>query len=121
ARRAVAELLNSGAPPEPPAPPPTPANTYQWPQIPFVPSRTVHILYSGMRPPQEPVINHAGTVFSAYAHTLVTLLCRGWEGNRWHVGIPSGPSADPRFDFLLVLSQEETTTTCLGLLRSAIE
>jgi hypothetical protein len=35
-------------------------------QIPFVPSRTVHILHSGMQSAQEPVINFTGTVFSAY-------------------------------------------------------
>jgi hypothetical protein len=44
-REAIVELLSRGEQPEPPGPPPTPANTYQWPWIPFVPSRTVHILH----------------------------------------------------------------------------
>jgi hypothetical protein len=59
----------------------------RWPQIPFVPSRTVHILHSGMLPPQEPVINYAGAVFSAYGFTLEDIIVRAWEGNRWHVDI----------------------------------
>src|SRR6266542_1270965 len=69
-REAIVALHLGGDQPEPPAPPSTPANTYQWPQIPFVPSRTVHILYSGMRSPQSPVINRAGNVFTAYGFTL---------------------------------------------------
>lgn len=120
-REAIVELLSGGEQPEPPGPPPTPANTYQWPQIPFVPSRTVHILYSGMRWPQSPVINHAGTVFSAYGFTLEEIIVCAWEGSRWHVDITRGLSDDARFDFLMVLPQQETTATCLGLLQSAIE
>jgi uncharacterized protein (TIGR03435 family) len=120
-RAAIVELLSRGEQPEPPGPPSTPANTYQWPQIPFVPSRTVHILYSGMRSPQPPVINHAGTVFSAYGFTLEDIIVCAWEGSRWHVDITIGLSDDTRFDFLMVLPQQETTATCLGLLQSAIE
>ncbi len=120
-REALVKLLSSGEQPEPPGPPPTPANTYQWPQIPFIPSRTVHILYSGMRSPQPPVINHAGTVFSAYGFRLEDIIVRAWEGSRWHVDITRGLSNDTRFDFLLVLPEQETTATCLGLLQSAIE
>ena len=120
-REAIVNLLSSGEQPELPGPPPPPANTYQWPQIPFVPSRTVHILYSGMRPPQPPVINHAETVFSAYGFTLEDIIVRAWEGNRWHVDITPGRSDDTRFDFLMVLPQQETTATCLGFLQSAIE
>ena len=120
-REAIVELLSRGEQPEPPGPPPTPANTYQWPQIPFVPSRTVHILYSGMRSPQQPAINHAGTVFSAYGFTLEDIIVRAWEGNRWHVDITPGLCDDARFDFLMVLPQQETRATCLGLLQSAIE
>ena len=120
-REAIGELLGSGEQPEPPGPPSTPANTYQWPQIPFVPSRSVHILYSGMRSPQPPVINHPGNVFSAYGFTLRAIIVRAWEGNRWHVDIAPELSDDTRYDFLMVLPQEETTATCLGLLQSAIE
>ena len=120
-REAIVELLSRGEQPEPPGPPPTPANTYQWPRIPFVPSRTVHILHSGMRSPQEPVINHAGAVFSAYGFTLEDIIVRAWEGSRWHVDITPGLRDDARFDFLMVLPQEETQATCLGLLQSAIE
>ena len=120
-REAIVELLSRGEQPEPPGPPPTPANTYQWPRIPFVPSRTVHILHSGMRSPQEPAINHAGAVFSAYGFTLEDIIVRAWEGSRWHVDITPGLRDDARFDFLMVLPQEETLATCLGLLQSAIE
>jgi uncharacterized protein (TIGR03435 family) len=120
-REAIVELRSSGEQPEAPGPPPTPASTYRWPQIPFVPSRTVHILYSGMRSPEPPVINHPGPVFSAYGFTLEDIVVRAWEGSRWHVDITPGLSDDTRFDFLMVLPQEETTATCLGLLQSAIE
>jgi uncharacterized protein (TIGR03435 family) len=120
-REAIVKLLSNGEQPEPPGPPLTPANTYQWPQIPFVPSRTVHILYSGMRSPQPPAINHAGSVFSAYGFTLEDIIVRAWDGSRWHVDITHGLSDDMRFDFLMVLPQQETTATCLGLLQSAIE
>jgi uncharacterized protein (TIGR03435 family) len=120
-REAIVELLSHGAPPEPPGPPPTPANTYQWPWIPFVPSRTVHILHSGMRSPEEPVINHAGPVFSAYGFTLENIIVRAWEGSRWHVDITPELRDDARFDFLMVLPEQESQATCFGLLQSAIE
>jgi uncharacterized protein (TIGR03435 family) len=117
----VREAINRGEQPEVAGPPPTPANTYQWPQIPFAPSRTVHILYSGSQPPQEPVVNHAGNVFSAYGFTLKDIIVRAWEGNRWHIDIPPALRDDARFDFLLVLPQPETVATYLGLLQAAIE
>jgi uncharacterized protein (TIGR03435 family) len=120
-REAIVESPSRGEQPELPGPPPTPANTYQWPQIPFVPSRTVHILYSGMRSPQQPAINYAGTVFSAYGFTLEDIIVRAWEGNRWHVDITPGLRDDGRFDFLMVLPQQEAVATCLGLLQSEIE
>jgi uncharacterized protein (TIGR03435 family) len=120
-REGIVELLSRGEQPESPSPPPTPANTYQWPQIPFVPSRTVHILYSGMRWPEQPVINHAGPVFSAYGFTLEDIIVRAWEGNRWHVDITPDLRDAARFDFLMVLPQQETWATCLGLIQSAIE
>jgi uncharacterized protein (TIGR03435 family) len=120
-REAIVELLSRGEQPETPGPPSTPANTYQWPRIPFVPSRTVHILHSGMRWPQQPAINHAGTVFSAYGFTLEDIIVRAWEGNGWHVDITPGLRDGARFDFLMVLPQQEAVATCLGLLQSAIE
>jgi uncharacterized protein (TIGR03435 family) len=120
-REAIVGARGRGEQPEPPSPPPSPANTYQWPQIPFAPSRTVHVLHSGMRSPQPPAINHAGPVFSAYGFTLEDIIVRAWEGNRWHVDITPGLSDDTRFDFLMVLPQQETTASCLGLLQSAIE
>src|SRR5947209_4719852 len=120
-REAIVELLRRGEQPEPPGPPPTPANTYQWPRIPFVPSRTVHILHSGMRSPQQPVINYTGTDFSAYGFTLEDIIVRAWDGNRWHVDITAGLRDDARFDFLMVLPQQEAVATCLGLLQSVIE
>jgi uncharacterized protein (TIGR03435 family) len=119
-REAIVEL-RSGEQPEPPGPPPAPANTYQWPQIPFVPSRTVHILHSGMRSPQEPVINHAGAAFTACGFTLEDIIVRAWEGNRWHVDITPGLRDDARYDFLMVLPKLEAKATCVGLLQSEIE
>jgi uncharacterized protein (TIGR03435 family) len=119
-REAIITLLGSGEQPELPGPPSTPGNTYQWPHIPFVPSRTVHILYSGMRSPGPPVINHPGAVFSAYGFRLEDIIVRAWDGNRWHLDMTPGLRDDTRFDFLMVLPQEETTATCLGLLQSAV-
>jgi uncharacterized protein (TIGR03435 family) len=86
-----------------------------------VPSRTVHILHSRMRSPQGPVINHAGPVFSACGFTLEDIIVRAWEGSRWHVDITPGLREDARFDFLMVLPQQETRAACFGLLQSAIE
>ena len=120
-REAIVELLSRSEQPQAPGPPPTPANTYRWPQIPFVPSRAVHILYSGMRSTEPPVINHPGPVFSAYGFTLENIIIYAWGGNRWHVEMTRGLSDDTRFDFLMVLPQEEPTASCLRLLRSAIE
>jgi uncharacterized protein (TIGR03435 family) len=120
-RDAIVELMSRGEQPEPPGPPPRPANTYQWPRIPFVPSRTVHILHSGMRWPQPPVVNHPGNVFSAYGFTLEDIIVRAWNGNRWHVDMPPDLRDDVRFDFLMVLPQPEATATCHGLLQTAIE
>ena len=120
-RQTIVEWLGRTEQPEPPGPPMAPANTYRWPQIAFVPSRAVHILYSGMRSPGQPVVNHAGPVFSAYGFTLKDIIVRAWEGNRWHLDITPGLGDDTRFDFLMVLPQEETTATCLGLLKAAVE
>ena len=120
-RAAIDRLLSGGIQPEPPGPPASPANTYQWPVIPFVPSRTVHILYSRMPSPQQPVVNHARNAFSAHGFTLEDAIVRAWEGNRWHVDIAPELSDGTRFDFLMMLPQEESTATCLEILRTAIE
>jgi uncharacterized protein (TIGR03435 family) len=117
----IVELRGSDEQPETPSPPGIPANTYRWPRIPFVPSRTVHILYSGMRWPEQPAINHAGTVFSAYGFTLEDIIVRAWQGNRWHVDIPPGLHDDARYDFLMELPRAESSIACFDLLRSAIE
>jgi uncharacterized protein (TIGR03435 family) len=119
-REAIREFRREEEP-EPPGPPPTPANTYPWPRIPFVPSRTVHILYSGMQWPTQPVINFPGTAFCAYGFTLQEMIVRAWQGSPWHVDITPGLETGVRFDFLMALPQEETWDTCLGLLQSAIE
>jgi uncharacterized protein (TIGR03435 family) len=119
-REAIVEVLTDEQP-EPPGPPGHPANTYKWPWIPFVPSRTVHILHSGAQWPTPPVINFTGTHFSAFGFTLEDIIVRAWEGNRWHIDITPGLSTDARFDFLMVLPQKETSATCFGSLQSAIE
>jgi uncharacterized protein (TIGR03435 family) len=120
-RDAIVETRSRGELAAPPGPLSTPANTYRWPRIPFAPSRTVHILRSELQLPQEPVINHADTTFSAYGFTLEEIIVRAWEGSRWHVDIPPDLHDETRFDFLMVLPEPETQATCLGLLRSAIE
>jgi len=119
-REAIVEML-AAEQPAPPGPPGHPANTYKWPWIPFVPSRTVHILNSGAQWPTPPVINFTGTHFSAFGFTLEDIIVRAWEGNRWHIDITPGLRTDARFDFLMVLPQRETSATCFGLLQSAIE
>src|SRR5215471_9014243 len=43
--------------------PPTPS---KWPRLRFVPSRSVHILYSDLKPPQQPVTNYSGPGLQAY-------------------------------------------------------
>ena len=71
--------------------------------------------------PTQPVINHPGAVFSAYGFTLEEMIVRAWEGSRWHVDIAPALRDAAQFDFLMVLPQPETSATCLGLIRSAIE
>lgn len=120
-RQAIVEAFSRGEQAEPPGPPGTPANTYKWPWIPFVPSRTVHIIHSGAQWPTQPVINSPGPVFSAYGFTLEEIIVRAWEGNRWHIDIPPALKTDARYDFLMVLPRPETYAACLGLIRSAVE
>lgn len=117
-RQVVVVSRGSG---EPPGPPPSPANAYRWPQIPFVPSRTMHIFYSGSPAGQPPALNQAGRSFGAYGFTLEEAVVTAWDGNRWHVDIAAELADSTRFDFLLTLPQEETLAACLGLLRTAIE
>ena len=56
----IVEFLSDGERPGHPGPPGVPANTFKWPWLRFVPSRTVHILYSELKPPQQPVTNDSG-------------------------------------------------------------
>src|SRR6185503_2289057 len=57
-RERIVEFLSDRERPAPPGQPSSPANTFKWPWLRFVPSRAVHILYSEMHPPQQPVTNH---------------------------------------------------------------
>jgi hypothetical protein len=59
-REKVVEFLSSGEQPGHPGPPGTPENTFKWPWLRFVPSRAVHILYSDLKPPQQPITNCSG-------------------------------------------------------------
>jgi ATP-dependent Clp protease ATP-binding subunit ClpC len=49
-RERIVEILSDGERPERPGPPGIPANTFKWPWLRFVPSRTVHILARTTRP-----------------------------------------------------------------------
>src|SRR3954466_12070475 len=52
-RDQIVELLNDGEPRGRPGPPGIPANTFKWPWLRFVPSRSVHVLYSELKPPHH--------------------------------------------------------------------
>src|SRR5919204_5893027 len=89
-REHIVKLLSDGERPEHPGPPSTPANTLKWPFRRFVPSRSVHILYSELEPPQQPVTNYSGPGLQAYGYTVTGAIVQAWRGNRWHIDIIDG-------------------------------
>jgi uncharacterized protein (TIGR03435 family) len=121
ARERIVERLGQAERRERPGPPGVPANTFTWPWLRFVPSRTVHILYSELKPPQQPVTNYSGPGMQAYGRTLTEAIVDAWQGNRWHVDIADRLDDGRRYDFYIELAQQEPSETFRQLWRDAIE
>jgi uncharacterized protein (TIGR03435 family) len=120
-REKIVEFLSDGEPPGHPGPPGVPANTFKWPWLRFVPSRAAHILYSELKPPQQPVTNGSGAGLQAYGYTLTEAIINAWRGNRWHIDIADGLDDGTRYDFYIQLAQQEPDETFQQLWRDAIE
>src|SRR5688572_2619527 len=120
-RKRIVELLSYGQRLGHPGPPPTPANTFKWPWLRFVPSRAVHILYSELKPPQQPITNGSGPGLQAYGYTLTEAIVSAWHGNRWHVDIADGLDDGTRYDFYIQLAQTEPWETFEQMWRDGIE
>jgi len=120
-RERIVKLLSDGERPEHPGPPSNPANTFRWPWLRFVPSRSVHILYSELKPPQQPVTNYSGPGLQAYGYTLTEAIVHSWRGNRWHIDIIDGLDDGTRYDFYIQFAQTEPGETFQQMWRDAIE
>jgi uncharacterized protein (TIGR03435 family) len=120
-RERLVELLSGGEPRDHPGAPSVPANTFKWPWLRFVPSRSVHILYSELKPPQQPVTNLSGPGLQAYGYTLSEAIVHAWRGNPWHIDITDGIDDGTRYDFYIQLAQNEPTGTFQQMWRDAIE
>jgi uncharacterized protein (TIGR03435 family) len=120
-REQIVKLLSDGERPEHPGPPSIPANTFKWPWLPFVPSRSVHILYSELKPPQQPVTNYSGPGLQAYGYTLTEAIVHAWRGNRWHTDIINGLDDGTRYDFYIQFAQTEPGEIFEQMWRDAIE
>jgi uncharacterized protein (TIGR03435 family) len=120
-REQILELLSDGERPEHPGPPSIPANTFKWPWLRFVASRSVHILYSELKPPQQPVTNYSGPGLQAYGYTLTEAIVDAWRGNRWHIDIIDGLDDGTRYDFYIQFAQTEPGETFQQMWRDAIE
>ncbi len=120
-REQIVALLSRGEEPGHPGPPSTPANTFKWPWLRFVPSRLVHILYSELKPPQQPVTNHSGPGLQAYGYTLTEAIVHAWHGNRWHIDMVDGVDDGTRYDFYIQFAQSESFETFGQMWRDAIE
>jgi len=120
-REQIVELLSAGERRERPGPPGVPANTFKWPWLRFVPSRSVHILYSELTPPQRPVTNHSGPGLQAYGYTLTEAIVHAWRGSRWHVDIIDGLDDGTRYDFYIQLAHTEPGETFAQMWRDGIE
>jgi uncharacterized protein (TIGR03435 family) len=104
-----------------PGPPSTPANTFKWPWLPFVPSPTVHVLYSELKPPQQPITNFSGSGMQAYGYTLTEAVVHAWHGNPWHIYIADGLDDGRRYDFYIQFAQATPTPILQRMWREAIE
>jgi uncharacterized protein (TIGR03435 family) len=120
-RERIVELLSHGEGVEHPGPPSVPANTFKWPWLRFVPSRAVHVLFSELKPPQQPMTNYSGPGLQAYGYTLTEAIVQAWRGNRWHVDMVDGLDDGTRYDFYIQLAQHEPAETFAQMWRDAIE
>ena len=120
-RKRIVEFLREGMPLGHPGPPGVPANTFKWPWLRFLPSRTVHVLYSELKPPQQPVTNGSGPGLQAYGYTLTEAIVNAWRGNRWHIDIADGLDDGTRYDFYIQLAQTEPWETFAQMWRDGIE
>jgi uncharacterized protein (TIGR03435 family) len=120
-RERTVELLSDGERLGHPGPPGVPANTFKWPWLRFRPSRLVHVLYSELKPPQQPVTNGSGPGLQAYGHTLTEAIVKAWGGNRWHIDIVDGLDDGTRYDFYIQLAQTEPWETFEQMWRDGIE
>ena len=120
-RDRIVEFLSDGDRLGHPGPPAVPANTFKWPWLRFLPSRTVHVLYSELKPPQQPVTNYSGPGMQAYGHTLTEAIVNAWSGNPWHIDIVDGLDDGTRYDFYIQFAQNEPAETFGPMWRDAIE
>jgi uncharacterized protein (TIGR03435 family) len=120
-RDRIVEFLGKAERPGRPGPPVMPANTFKWPWLRFVPSRTVHILYSELKPPQHPITNYSGPGLQAYGYTLTEAIVNAWSGNPWHIDIADGLDDGRRYDFYIQFAQNEPAETFGPIWRDAIE
>jgi uncharacterized protein (TIGR03435 family) len=120
-REHIVELVADGEPPQHPGPPSIPTDTFKWPWLRFVPSRSVHILYSELKPPQQPVTNCSGPGLQAYGYTLTEAIVHAGRGNHWHIDIADGLEDGTRYDFYIQFSQTEPVEIFEQMWRDAIE
>jgi uncharacterized protein (TIGR03435 family) len=120
-RQQIVERQAEGEPPGHPGPPVARANTFKWPWLRFVPSRALHVLYSDLKPPQQPVTNLSGPGLQAYGYTLTEAIVNAWHGNRWHVDIADGLDDGTRYDFYVQLAQDEPAEAFQQMWRDGIE
>ena len=120
-RERIVELLSHGQTVEHPGPPGVPANTFKWPWLRFVPSRVVHVLYSELKPPQQPTTNYSGAGLQAYGHTLTEAIVQAWRGSRWHVDMAGGLDDGTRYDFYIQLAEDAPAETFGQMWRDGIE
>jgi uncharacterized protein (TIGR03435 family) len=120
-REQIVDILSDGERPERPGPPGIPADTFKWPWLRFVPSRTVHILYSELKPPQQPITNYSGAGLQAYGYTLTEAIVHAWRGNRWHIDILDALDDGTRYDFYIQFAQTGPGETFEQMWRDAIE
>jgi uncharacterized protein (TIGR03435 family) len=79
------------------------------------------VLYSELKPPQQPVTNYSGPGLQAYGYTLAEAVVNAWRGNRWHIDVADGLDDGTRYDFYIQLPQDEPSDTFWQMWRAGIE